>query len=396
MPRFVPIPTRLAVWNAHLDGQDTTTLADCFDLSPRTVRSILQHGRLHGGVFLPPNYRAGPAASDFTPSLRQQVLALRQQHPLWGAELVRIWLEDHCPAEPLPSPPTIRRWLKEAGLSPARAGRKSTPPARACAPHEVWQVDAADQIRLASDQQVSWLRVVDECSGAVLQTVVFPSVWNRVSLADTQRTLRRLFARWGLPGRLRLDNGFPWGNWSELPTALGLWLVGLGMGLHFNRPRQPQQNGVVERSHQTADTWVEPQTCDSPQELQWRLDEMDLIQRERYPRACGLSRWQLYPRLRLGGRGYDASQEQQKWSLQAARLYLSRRVARRKVSQKGQVTVYAQRYGVGALHAGKQACVQYDGLTNEWLFGDEHGNEWCRQPAQQITQERIMALDISA
>jgi hypothetical protein len=35
-------------------------------------------------------------------------------------------------------------------------------------------VDAAEQVPLRSGRRVCWLRIVDECSGAVLETVVFP------------------------------------------------------------------------------------------------------------------------------------------------------------------------------------------------------------------------------
>ncbi|HLN64660.1 MAG TPA: hypothetical protein VK464_24310 [Symbiobacteriaceae bacterium] len=399
MPRFVPVPTRLAVYHAHLDGLGTAELAGRFNLPRRTVRHIIGQGRDSGGTFHGPAYASGPSASAFTATLRQRVLALRQQHPRWGATLIRLCLEDLPPDqldEPVPSDSTIRRWLEEGGLSPCPAGRKADSRLRACAAHEVWQVDAADQMRLLGGSLVSWLRLVDECSGAVLRTAVFPTVWNSVEPAATQRELRQAFCRWGLPRCLRFDNGFPWGNWNDLPTALALWLTGLGVGLIFNRPRHPQENGVVERSHQTADAWVEPEACASAAELQCRLDEMDAIQRERYPRVCGLSRWQLYPALRQGGRAYSEDWEQRNWSLEAARRYLGGHVAQRKVSSQGQARVYAQRYYVGAMHKGEQTWVRYDAAANEWVFGDEQGCQWCRKPAQQINQAQIVGLAISA
>jgi hypothetical protein len=37
-------------------------------------------------------------------------------------------------------------------------------------------MDAAEQMRIAGGQGVSWLRLVDECSGAFLATTVFPPV----------------------------------------------------------------------------------------------------------------------------------------------------------------------------------------------------------------------------
>src|SRR5438046_190655 len=125
-----------------------------------------------------------------------------------------------------------------------------------------------------------------------------PSVWNQVPAAAVQAQLRRAFAAWGLPRRLRLDHGWPWGGWSGLPTALALWLVGLGVGLTFNPPRQPQYNGVVEKSQDTGQRWAEPHTCRNAAELQARLDEVDRIQREEYPSLRGRSRLSVFPQLR--------------------------------------------------------------------------------------------------
>src|SRR5690606_6327336 len=74
----------------------------------------------------------------------------------------------------LPSERTLARWLCESNVAPAPAGRPAKGNyVRASSPHHVWQVDAGEQKRLASGKPVSWLRFVDECSGAVLKTFVF-------------------------------------------------------------------------------------------------------------------------------------------------------------------------------------------------------------------------------
>ena len=72
------------------------------------------------------------------------------------------------------------------------------------------------------------------------------------------------FGRWGLPGRFRVDNGWPWGALGDFPTELALWLIGLGVGMHWNNARRPQENGVVERSQGTSARWCEPWTCRDP------------------------------------------------------------------------------------------------------------------------------------
>jgi transposase InsO family protein len=71
---------------------------------------------------------------------------------------------------------TLQRWFRRAGLLAARSGRRAGPSSyqRAQQPHDVWQMDAADQVALQNGRQVCWLRIADECSGAVLQTTVFP------------------------------------------------------------------------------------------------------------------------------------------------------------------------------------------------------------------------------
>ena len=96
-------------------------------------------------------------------------------------------------------------------------------------------------------------------------------MFNPVSAAQVPACLREAFGLWGRPGGLKLDNGLPWGGWNDLPTALALWLAGLGIELHFIPPGQKQLNGVVEKSHDTGQRWAEPHTCASPEELQARL-----------------------------------------------------------------------------------------------------------------------------
>lgn len=75
----------------------------------------------------------------------------------------------------MPAERTLNRWFRRAGLGPAPKGRRPASEARrAAAPHDVWQVDAAEEIALADGTRVSWVRVADEFTGAVLHTAVFP------------------------------------------------------------------------------------------------------------------------------------------------------------------------------------------------------------------------------
>jgi hypothetical protein len=67
-----------------------------------------------------------------------------------------------------------------------------------------------------------------------------------------QRALRRIFAHHGLPVKMLMDNGPPWGDPGERSyTRLTVWLLGLGIAVGHGRPYHPQTQGKDERFHRT-------------------------------------------------------------------------------------------------------------------------------------------------
>ena len=207
--------------------------------------------------------------------------------------------------------------------------------------------------------------------------------------------LRQAFGRWGLPGHLRVDNGAPWGSTGEWPTELALWLIGLRIGMIWNTPRRPQENGVVERSQGTANRWCEPWTCDSPEELQARLERMDQLHREVYPYRNGQSRAAFYPRLAHSGWAYAAESEHCLWDWSRVTAHLSCCYAVRQVDKRGLVSIYNRGHYVGKIHQGKKVHVMFDPDLNEWIFADARGVQIRHKPATEISAERVMALDVT-
>lgn len=219
--------------------------------------------------------------------------------------------------------------------------------------------------------------------------------WNQVPPADVRDQLRLAFARWGLPRRLRVDNGTPWGSKGDWPTELALWLIGLGIEMIWNTPRRPQENGVIERSQGTANRWCEPWACDSPEELQARLEWMDWLHREVYPYRDRQSRAAFYPGLAHSGRAYTRLSEGSLWDWGRVTAHLASYVVVRRVSQRGMASIYNRGYYVGRVHQGKEVYVTFDPETNEWVFADASGRELRHKPATEITPERVMALDVT-
>jgi hypothetical protein len=215
-----------------------------------------------------------------------------------------------------------------------------------------------------------------------------------VPVAQVQTQLRRQFGRWGLPNALRVDNGTPWNRCNDLPTALVLWLVGLGLEVRWNDPRCPQQNGKVERSQGTGKRWAEPGSCRDVAELQAHLDEADQIQRECYPAVAGRSRRAAFPQLRHSGRPYRRRLEEQTWSLERVLQHLAEYLVPRVVSS-GRVSLYDHRYYVGRTYDRQTLYVQLNPDDALWIITDAEGRELRRHPARELTRERITKLDLA-
>jgi hypothetical protein len=192
-----------------------------------------------------------------------------------------------------------------------------------------------------------------------------------------------------------VDNGSPWGSSGDLPPDLALWLIGLGIDMHWNDPHAPEQNGVVERSQGTGKRWAEPGLCDTPEELQGHLQEMDAIQREAYPSIAGQSRAAAFPGLAHSGRPYSAAWERRHWDHGRVLAHLGGYAVPRRVDKNGDVSLYHRPHYVGCMHRGKDLYVMVDPERAEWLFVDRQGRQLRTQPAEELQPERIRSLTVT-
>lgn len=217
----------------------------------------------------------------------------------------------------------------------------------------------------------------------------------QLSAAEVRAHLRRCFERWGLPKALRVDNGDPWATRSDIPSALALWLTGLGVRVILNRPRQSTDNGVVERDHGVLAGWVEPHKAQTLTQFQSQLDWAITVQRERYPIRAGRSRHQVYPELNQNPRRYTEAQEPRLWQLARVDAFLSPLVWTRRVDKVGRISIFSRAYSVGRAFTGRAVQVRFDPQPREWVIQSEQGQVLKRFPAQEITPPRILNLDIA-
>lgn len=181
---------------------------------------------------------------------------------------------------------------------------------------------------------------------------------------------------------IRVDNGAPWGSCNDLPPQLALWIIGLGIDMHWNTPCRPQENGVVERSQGLAIRWAEPKRHVTVREFQKRIDQEDSLQRERHRVIDGRTRCEAYPELKTAGETYSYRWEQTHWDWGRVRQHLSQYAVTRHVDCSGKIGHYGSRLYVGTLHKGKTIFVQFDPDQVVWLITDEQGHHLHQIPAQ--------------
>lgn len=184
------------------------------------------------------------------PALIREILQLRRSWR-WGARKLHQLLAEAHPGEPVPAIPTIHRILVRHGRvrrrrrSQVRAhpGRPHTP---ITGPNVVWSVDFKGQFRLGNGRYCYPLTVQDAYSRYLLACDGLEGPL----LAPTQQVFRRLFRTYGLPARIRSDNGQPFASCAlGRLSQLSVWWLRLGIRPELIEPASPQQNGRHERMH---------------------------------------------------------------------------------------------------------------------------------------------------
>jgi transposase InsO family protein len=178
--------------------------------------------------------------------IERKVVALRTEHPAWGGrKIAHVLRRDHA-LELAPS--TVTSVLHRHGLIRAEdsVASKAWERFEHDKPNALWQMDFKGYVPLGQGR-LNPLTVIDDHSRF---NVVLDALAGQTRLL-VQPSLRAAFERYGLPDRINTDNGAPWGSGGQGITALGVWLVRLGIHVSHSRPNHPQTNGKDERFHRT-------------------------------------------------------------------------------------------------------------------------------------------------
>jgi transposase len=156
MPRPIPVPVRRTLIRLWEQGHPPAQIVEALALPRATVDRLIRRFRERGAAGLEPAYRRASESAGPASDLVNAVLNYRREHPTWGAELIRIHLLEQNRTEPVPSTRTLQRWLRQADLAPAPVGRPArSDTSRATMPHETWQMDTKELMKIKSGDLVS-------------------------------------------------------------------------------------------------------------------------------------------------------------------------------------------------------------------------------------------------
>jgi transposase InsO family protein len=239
---------------ATAENANIRHLCRCFGISSATAYKWLQRFHSSGVNGLEDRSRRPHHSPSRSPvEMERAITNLRGKHPAWGGRKLEARLLDLGHTE-VPSPSTITAILRRNQLLDPKESVKHQAFLRfeRAAPNELWQMDFKGEFKLPQGRCYP-LTILDDHS----RFAVALEACARNTRNLTQTALIQVFRRYGLPQWITCDNGSPWGSGGRsYYTALGVWLLRLGIGISHSRPHHPQTQGKDERFHRTLEAEV--------------------------------------------------------------------------------------------------------------------------------------------
>ena len=147
-----------------------------------------------------------------SPETVERILAIRHEHPLWGAPKIRVLLEDQEPKRKPPATSTIGEILRHEGLrgraknaavrrptnNPWRTPRLPTTSFRSISKDGFGRATASASTRSLIDNHSRYVLCCQALEGC--------------DFAHVQAVMATVFHQYGLPKRIRSDNGAPFAS----------------------------------------------------------------------------------------------------------------------------------------------------------------------------------------
>ena len=253
-----------------------TELAEHYGISRTTGYKWVERHDAEGVLGLADRSRRphhSPQATDSR--LIEALVALRKRHPRWGAKKLLGILTRRRPDADWPARSTVCDRLKAAGLVAARrrVPRPGVPVpqprAAITTANEVWTTDFKGEFRTGDTRYCYPFTLRDGYSRFVLRCDALLCHTEGV----TRPCFERAFTAYGLPERIRSDNGPPFASVGlGRLSRLAVWWIRLGIVPERIDPGHPEQNGSHEQFHRVlkADTARPPADNAAAQQHRFR------------------------------------------------------------------------------------------------------------------------------
>ena len=250
--RTQPMEERVHFISDYLKGKyDVSTLCEAYGISRKTGHKWITRYKEQGVDGLNEISRQPHNCPYRTPfHIKKEIIELRNRYG-WGPKKLLSIMESKHKDWHLPGRSTVCDILKREGLIKKRRTRRKIPPMQrpfAAIDHAnaVWTADFKGQFRINNGRYCYPLTIADSYSRYLLECRALTST----GLDAAKRVFNSVFEKYGLPERIRTDNGVPFASISSSGLSqLSLWWVTLGIYPERIDAGKPYQNGRHERMH---------------------------------------------------------------------------------------------------------------------------------------------------
>lgn len=278
---------RASFLRALKEEEDTMAgLCRQFGISRKTGYKWLARFEAEGAAGLFEHSRASHIHPNQTPgAMEEAIIALRHERA-WGPKKIAALLSREWPLEQIPSVSTIGDILKRNGLIVPRKLRRhcspsSQPLAHAIDCNLVWCADFKGWFLTGDGSRVDPLTVTDAHSRYLLGCQV---LCGKTDTVHVMAVFETLFRRYGMPVRIRTDNGSPFASTGLYGLSrLSVWWMRLDITPERIRPGTPSENGRHERFHLTLKQETATPPASTPKKQQEAFERFRAVYNEERP-----------------------------------------------------------------------------------------------------------------
>lgn len=270
-----------------VNGETMTSVCGEFGISRVTGHKIWKRFQEEGLRSLNDrSKRPWRLAHQTPPSIERKILEVKSKYPTWGAPKILAKLHRNHDGLPLPARSTVHAILDRHGLVKKRRRQRDryravgTNLQKANKPNDIWCADFKGQFKMRDQNYCYPLTITDQFSRYLIGCEAFAKIRELESI----EFFRNIFCEYGLPDRIRTDNGVPFAARSLFGLSkLSVFWLRLGIEIERIRPGHPEENGRHERMHRTLKAEVTKPSGLNLLQQQEMLDAFKTIYNEERP-----------------------------------------------------------------------------------------------------------------